>query len=308
MLKKAMLVLMGLSSELVIAGSLGAVCAPGSLTELCDSKNWQIGAHALYLKPFSNPYSAQFTIQRNVHNNADQSYTSEYGLTPPWHWGFEIEGGVKLTQLSDINVNWAHYRDKTSGLYQGTVQAREARGYHQEELAWDNVNIAFAKTKHLDAANQIKVYGALSYVRLSDEFYITSANPLTSDYFVRFNGVGPRVGAELRQAWMSGFSGYINAAASIFAGSSDLSFTHTQQTYIQNISSTTHPVVPSLDAKIGVEYSKALAQGNIKLDLGWLWADYINAFTMAADEQMTNGLELTNFGLQGLYFGAKWVG
>ena len=69
-------------------------------------------------------------------------------------------------------------------------------------------------------------------------------------------------------------------------------------------------VLPELDAKLGAMYTYAMAQGDLSLDVGWVWAHYVNALN-SLDTAVGAGSDLTrprSFGIQGLYFGAKWVG
>ena len=70
-------------------------------------------------------------------------------------------------------------------------------------------------------------------------------------------------------------------------------------------------VLPELDAKLGAMYTYAMAQGDLSLDVGWVWAHYVNALSSAHVLDVVNGDSYNHpqsFGIQGLYFGAKWVG
>ena len=64
-------------------------------------------------------------------------------------------------------------------------------------------------------------------------------------------------------------------------------------------------VVPELEAKLGINYTYAIAQGDLTFDFAWLWINYFNV-----TQTDTYGYTPTNsdFGLQGPIFGLKWLG
>jgi hypothetical protein len=56
---------------------------------------------------------------------------------------------------------------------------------------------------------------------------------------------------------------------------------------------------PEIDAKAGIVYKYDFKNDQINLDAGWLWATYINTFGENSER---------SFGIQGVYFGARWIG
>jgi len=83
-------------------------------------------------------------------------------------------------------------------------------------------------------------------------------------------------------------------------GASNTLFNNLFNTYNSNDSSNRNIVVPELDAKTGINYNYCMTQGTIYADIGWLWANYFNV--------LDDSVNLTNFGIQGLYFGLKYQG
>ena len=68
-------------------------------------------------------------------------------------------------------------------------------------------------------------------------------------------------------------------------------------------------VIPELDTKMGFMYNYETTHGALSLDLGWLWAHYVNAignYGLSTNRPITSSL--TNFGVQGLYADMKWIG
>lgn len=80
-------------------------------------------------------------------------------------------------------------------------------------------------------------------------------------------------------------------------------------TNTSNINSTLYynvnRVVRSIDAKLGLDYTYAIAQGELALDAGWMWVNYLNAL---AARDAVSGVQNNAFAIQGVYFGAKWTG
>jgi len=65
--------------------------------------------------------------------------------------------------------------------------------------------------------------------------------------------------------------------------------------------------VPELEAKLGLNYGYALAQGQLSVDAGWIWVNYFNPMVIAS-RYAFDGVEQSNFGVQGPFFGLKWMG
>ena len=100
----------------------------------------------------------------------------------------------------------------------------------------------------------------------------------------------------------NGLGIYANAAVAILAGTRAYNATYTDSfTNNFKFNSSITGVVPALDAKLGAQYHHALAQGELTLDAGWMWVNYFNV-------QETLASNTNDFGLQGLYFGLKWLG
>src|SRR5262249_52949811 len=88
------------------------------------------------------------------------------------------------------------------------------------------------------------------------------------------------------------------------------------------ISASSMRVIPSLQAKLGGTYTYSMAQGDLTLDAGWMWINYFEAISTTGGALFgtlpaaIGGGDVvypvppiaTNLGLQGVYFGLKWLG
>lgn len=77
MLKKTFLAVLGLTANgLVLAGSMGPVCAPGNVTVPCETKLWSFGLDALYLDLNNGNIRGYEATAPFARANGD------------WNWGF----------------------------------------------------------------------------------------------------------------------------------------------------------------------------------------------------------------------------
>jgi len=311
-MKKIALAVMALSSGVVFAGGMGPVCSAVNVTVPCESTAWDFGVSGLYLQPVSTSGAYNYIAQ-----NPNGRYTN---ISNNWAWGFMIEGSYHYNTGNDANLNWYHLsRSSTknfSGAYTfsfGTTPTNTA-GSASSDPKWDAVNLEFGQRVDFGEDKNIRFHGGAQYARVANSVNIaaTSGTTFSADYAndPTFNGFGPRLGADLNYDWGNGLGIYANGAGSVLVGttkgsySSALIYSGLSSTNFASNSQTV--VAPELEAKLGLKYDYAMAQGDLTLDIGWMWVNYFNVQT----SQLSTGTDIVNsdFGLQGLFFGLKWLG
>lgn len=326
-LKKTAVAVLALGSSAVFAGSMGPVCTPGMVTVPCARTAWDFGAQALYL-------DAGTSIGDYIGHvvNSDSSSTA-VKPSNTWSWGFEIEGSYHFNTGNDVNLNWYHIDHSKNVLrtlgagqefapiwYGSTtntgrlISGVSANVSHQ----WDAVNLEFGQ--HVDFGEFVntRFHGGLSYLHLlrNETIQGTPVAPTTIptqrlNSNLSYNGVGARLGADNFYDWNNGFAVYAKGEMALYAGQSKTTANASTPyvTFIPGLTSTfpvgqfsgsTTKVVPELGAKLGGTYTYAMAQGDLSFDVGWMWINYFNA--------IDNTINAYDFNLQGVYFGAKWVG
>lgn len=109
---------------------------------------------------------------------------------------------------------------------------------------------------------------------------------------------------------MNGLGIYANAATALLVGtgSNSDSFHGAMSPgsfrINESLSNSMTVIAPEFDAKLGVNYTHMMAQGNLTLDAGWMWTDYLSVLGSAGFD---SGQRVA-LGLQGLYFELKWLG
>lgn len=336
-LKKTALAVIALGSTAAFAGTMGPVCSAVNVTVPCENTAWDIGGRALYLQPSSSGLAAQRTITTT-------SNTLERGVNPAWGWGFQLEASYHYSTGNDFDLNWYHFRNSNSRtlaapVYLGTIVPPQIGNFDHRILddvtvtaasqsnnpAWDQVNMEFGQHVDFGENKYARFHAGMNYSRVADNANTSEAYQYIVDTTTTriesnlnassvYNGFGPRVGMDLTYDWGNGLSVYGTGALSVLAGSTKNSFyvtdndangLRTRYSDVTSYNSSISRVVPELDGKLGFMYTYAMAQGDLSLDVGWVWASYMGALSSNND---IAGSDDHNFGIQGLYFGLKWVG
>ncbi len=320
---KKKVICLALISLNAISGTLGPIQT--------SEHHWKIGGQALYLKPSSEAGTRPEVSVTSMQNNKNT-----IGVDPSWSWGFQLEGAYYLSKFRDININWhhfAHSNAKTSlpvtdvylnigDLYSGLnplLDLFSSQGFNSSvNVNWDQVNIEVARTSENFENTTARLHGGLNLSRarvsgstLGD--YIAKPPGSTTNsynvYYVSsssFTGLGPRIGVDLSYSFFENFSIMVDGALSVLAGSSN-SYVY-RQVYVQSLKSLyagntgfkhTH-VAGELDADLELRYIKNFPQGNLSVNVGWLFTNYLNTFSYS--KQTENSFEI-----QGLYFGLRWL-
>ena len=333
-LKKTALAVIALGSTAAFAGTMGPVCSAVNVTVPCENTAWDFGGRALYLQPTSD-------IGFGTNTNSFQNQTASFGADPSWGWGFQLEGSYHYSTGNDFNLNWYHFRSGgTTNTYAQDVAFGALEGGDATAIgagtaastspAWDQVNMEFGQHVDFGENKFVRLHGGMNFSRVGNQgysYYVDGdATPVVDNIVTNqtvngsavFNGFGPRVGMDLNYEWGNGVGVYATGALSVLAGSSKSSVSYTDWTTSNNAFNVGYnhaAVIPELDAKLGAMYTYAMAQGDLSLDIGWVWAHYTNALainsaTTSTAVTATNAVNdmRTDFGIQGLYFGMKWVG
>ena len=328
-LKKTAVAVLAFGSSAVFAGSMGPVCAPGNVTVPCASTAWDVGAQALYLQP---SYSGQGYLGSTTATVGTAS-TENYNKTPyNWGWGFKIEGSYHFNTGNDLNLNWYHLdhsHDKTivglSSPFNSSPSVDLGSAAASAQTKWDAVNLEFGQLSHFGEWKNIRFHGGVQYARIESNHDLDVTGLITSggttedlvdfESKLKYNGFGPRIGADYAYNWGNGFAMYAKGATALLVGTQSFTDTILDPASLVipgtvtsvSVTGSRTSIVPELEAKLGLTYTYAMAQGDLSLDLGWMWNNYFNALSNG------NGLGIgqtkeTDFAVQGPFIGLKWVG
>jgi len=342
-LKKTAVALLAFSSSAVFAGTMGAVCTPGNVTVPCESTGWDVGLTALYLQPIYTAnfgyHSSNFPVVGSSSNliGFDTTYNN---FNEHWNWGFKLEGSYHFNTGNDININWSRLQSNNNFVLGNSVflantdPARNSVSLLRRNVRWNAVNAELGQFVDFSANKKMRFHGGLQYASIQTTFnsqlnFIPNVSPgnptpnaLTLPRFFNseFNGIGPRAGIDMNYVFGNGFGIYAKTAVAVLAGTSKFNnaITVPNQLVAPAIAQTfsnfgnKRAIVPEVDARLGVDYAYAMAQGTLTLDAGWMWFNYFNAQHTAVNLAVVGGagtfLRESDFGATGPYVGLKYEG
>ncbi|HAT9857255.1 TPA: Lpg1974 family pore-forming outer membrane protein [Legionella pneumophila] len=321
MLKKTSLALLGLAaSGYALAGTMGPVCTPGNVTVPCEAKRWDLGVQALYLKPV---YDADMAY-RQVHV-APTRYDDDQG----WDWGYRLEGSYHFNTGNDVTLTWIHYSDfaNPSGLV-GRIDIPPlppALAFPRLFSAiyknrFEQVNLVMGQHADFGLVKDMRFYGGLQYanIEIDNTNYYFGAFPQLGGVNLfdntDYKGVGPVVGIDYAYALTNALSVTANGAASVLYGKGKYNIgyvalpTGSSGAIVRSIYANKRTIVPSLEAKLGLNYAYNMAQGVLNLEGGYQVMNYFNALHTQFLQNMANPVTNSDYGLYGPYIGAKYIG
>ena len=302
----------GAASAAMYAPAPAPVCTPGNVTVPCETSAWDLGIEALYLQPLGTANGSYYNMMTNA-----AGATTYYSNDSDWDWGWRLEGSYHFGTGSDFTVNWSHFEtDGYVGPWATAVVNVSADFYFDSKF--DQFNMEFGQ--HVDFGEHVntRFHGGLQYAKIRNNaswaawnVAVPAVNTATLATYSSFEGWGPRVGADTSYDFGNGFSIFANSAAALLVGDSDWNVMANAVGVPATSGYASHrQVVPELEAKLGVKYTHAMAQGDLTFDLGYQVMNYFNAqMTAPSVGGIGGGAGAdSSYALQGIFFGAKWVG
>ena len=298
-LKKTTLTLLSLSSPLVLAGTMGPVCVQGSATIPCPTNAWEIGVQALYLKPTYGSFSGFFSS-----NTDTTGALNTQGIPDPWGWGFKLNGAYHFNTGNDLNLNWTHYNNTTTNSPYSI--ASPAISLVNNDTKWNAVNAEFGQLIQFGSFNHLRLHGGAQYAQITENINISTPGSAAELISMQYSGFGPRLGADLSYDVGYGFGIYANGMTALLMGQHNYnsSFSGIFESAGKSYGSY-YGMVPELEGKLGATYTYAMPQGNLSVDIGYLWLNYFNAQAYGA---ISYDYDSFDFALNGPYIGLKWLG
>jgi hypothetical protein len=323
MLKKIIIVFLGFVSGVAIAGVMGSVCVPGDVTVSCETRLWDLGADALY---FRSIFGANKGYQWRL-NPARELNPVLKDLSNDWNWGYRIVGSYHFNTGNDLTINWTHfsgtsqYRNILAPL---VLQDRLVRfpSFFENNNRFDQANIVLGQHVQFSMRDKTRLYAGMQYANIQSmgQTYITNSvvelitngSPINLFNNTSFQGIGPSIGIDYAYGLFNGFSLIANGAGSLVYGTAryheGIVITNVHLIQAQ-VFARKKAIVPSLEAKLGINYAYNFRGILVNIDAGYQAINYFNALTTQPFQIISNApTNSVHYGLFGPYFGMKLVG
>ncbi|WP_133136101.1 Lpg1974 family pore-forming outer membrane protein [Legionella rowbothamii] len=312
-LKQTAIAALAYGCSAVFAGTMGPVCTPGNVTVPCAKTAWGVGGHALYLQTTVNHDFAYYPTAADPNEFNDQG--------GQWSWGFQLEGSYHFNSGNDFTLTWYHLDSSAHDILLNPLLFSAIDVFSKEKVKWDAVNGELGQFVDFSANKKMRFHGGFQFARIKPTTDVdvtklaVSGTPVTENFQVVsvYNGFGPRTGLDMAYEFGNGFGVYAKGAAAVLVGTAkfnDDGFHSVSGSIVPGGTVTpfrfsTTALVPELEAKLGVNYTYAMAQGDITLDAGYMWFNYFSP-----NRQVSPALiaERSDFGASGPYFGLKYIG
>jgi hypothetical protein len=196
---------------------------------------------------------------------------------------------------------------------------------------WDAVNFELGQKVVFSTHKKMRFHGGVQWAILGAKVQVdpTQAVVIMNDppfwipgttfamgtdyrYSSQFNGLGPRTGLDMAYLFANNFNVYAKGAVALLVGKTKsyrtaVDFSYSRGFWIFDVPAAAESlwtVTPEIELKLGAGYTHAIAKGEITLDGGYMWVDYLkvhraigNGFIYSAD-----------FAVSGPYLGLKYVG
>lgn len=318
MIKKTTLAVLGLAaSSFAVAGTMGPVCTPGNVTVPCEARQWDLGVQALYLRSL---FDADRSYQSSLTNSSVEAKND-------WDWGYRIEGSAHFNTGNDATMTWMHFQSNANnGNFVGLIPispvvAPFTSGFTRiSQDEFDQVNMVMGQHVDVGMVKKMRFYGGLQYAHIrayATNFYF--ASPFTAlglpsvsqtdnaDY----KGLGPVIGVDYAYHFSNEFSLTANGGGSILYGTSRISNGYVGAPLglvIASRSGKRGAMVPSLEAKLGLNYACNMAMGTLNIEGGYQAVNYFNALQSTGRAGFVGPIADSDYGLYGPYLGLKYVG
>lgn len=294
MLFKKSLLVLGLAAS-IGANAAMYQCKKGEVTIPCAATAWDLGGDALYMN------FGETTFGNNAIFTAPQSFN----YSPSW--GFRIEASRHFYTGNDFNANWTYIKsgnqnfvDNANQLYANAVNNQP----FTESTYLSMVNLELGQHIDVGDAWDVRVHGGMEITSFSGDVTTTLAGNLVRDTW-KSNLVGARAGVNLAYKVWDALSFYTDGALGVLYQSSRLAgpVNGTISSTFFNGATASNMVfngtAVSTDYSIGLKYAYPVQQGDLITRVGWTGYYF--------DPANNTGF-LQEQGVQGLFFGAKWIG
>lgn len=306
---------------LTYAGTMGAQCEPGNVTVPCEDKRWEISVEALYLRPIVGN-------ERTVLDPAADLVADPFAVFESrWGWGFGLAGAYHFREGIEASVSWMHYDQSTRlpftsfGIIpsQGFLVPLGVSAYSTKILnRFDRANVLAGQHADVSAFKDVHFFAGLQYAQFFHEYFNYYAPTPTSEFLeltdinrfnkANFSGIGPVIGFDFTYITPFGVNleGLLNSSL-LYGNSRTITGTILGPSglIVARHNASLKRVVPSLEAKLGLNVTREFETGQVSLYAGYQVLNYFNALIHITPTSTSYN---NDYGLFGPYGGISWKG
>ncbi len=301
-----------IAAGLATASSAYAAVPTGAAPFQVVVPNLQHGVNFTLEGLYLQPSNSDLTYSSSTTSSGSADTANSNSVQPSYALGFGVGLGYVFPQSgNDIQAHWQHFNQSTTNTTNETDSSDEGvsaiSASSDTTFKFDTIDLDVGQYLSIGTRLQTRLFAGLRYVNLQNNTTNTYTDPVNAIKSFsevidsKFQGAGPRIGVDTSYHVKDCFGVVAHLATALLVGrtTDSTNYYGTDGSSLSLEPDNQTRVVPSLDAKLGFNYTVGFKNGtsNMTIEAGYQVTQYVDAI----DKIQENGTTTSSVGFNGPY-------